>query len=261
MQLGLVIPAWGRYAVTHLALAQHAHLAGQLAPRGITVRSVVIANDENLDIAREFGCETLEQENVLGRKVNDGIEHACREGADYVAFVGSDDWIHPDLFEPLFSLPDRPAPVISGHVVSVVDLERGRLRKLGCRGPHGVSPWLIPRWALEPCAFRPIRDDLECGMEGSLQRALGSKPDWIFHDPHEFCRVDFKTDLNMTPYTRITRLLGYGPELDAWDALAEWYPAELIALGRETQLRLIFDGAGWPTDWRAIFSGNVQVTA
>jgi len=244
VHIAFVIPAWRRYAVTNLALAQQAHLRGALAARGVTSTTIVVADDDNIDIAREHGCETVTQNNAyLGRKVNDGIEHACRDGADWVAFVGSDDWLHEDALDPLFAVGDdqRP-PLIAGHLVTIVDLERGRLRRLGVRGPDGVSPWLIPRWMLEQSCFRPVGDSLVRGMEGALRRALPQGFDRVFHDPHEHCRVDFKTSVNMTPYRRVAPLLGYGPEETPWLALATQYPVQLMELAWKTH-RLIADEA------------------
>src|SRR4051812_9717831 len=103
MQVGLVIPAWRRYAVTRLCLAQKQHLVAALAARGITCHVVVVADDDNLDIAASYGFATVEQQNVLGRKVNDGFQHCWERGADYVAFVGSDDWVHEDALAVLFA--------------------------------------------------------------------------------------------------------------------------------------------------------------
>jgi hypothetical protein len=233
VQVGLVIPAWRRYAVTRLCLAQKQQLVAALAARGITCHVVVVADDENLDIAAGFGFETVEQENVLGRKVNDGFEYACERGADYVGFVGSDDWLHENAFDHL-----DDSRVCAGHRIAVVDLERdGRLRRLGVGGPQGVPPWLIPRRALERSGCRPADDARTWGMEGSIVRGLGPV-DWRFDDPHDLVRVDFKSDVNMTPYGRITGLLGYGPEETAWPQLAEKYPADLVALAERTSLML-----------------------
>jgi glycosyltransferase involved in cell wall biosynthesis len=236
VHIAFVIPAWRRYAVTNLALAQQAHLRGALAARGITSTTIVVADDDNLDIAQEHGCHTVEQTNAhLGRKVNDGIEYACDQGADWVSFAGSDDWLHEDALEPIFDFAGEGLPpLIAGHLVTIVDLEHGKLRRLGVRGPDGVSPWLIPHWMLSRSHFRPVPDTLDRGMEGALRRALPPNVVRVFHDPHEHVRVDFKTSINMTPYTRVSRLLGYGPEEPPWDALADHYPDELVQLARET---------------------------
>jgi glycosyltransferase involved in cell wall biosynthesis len=241
MDVWLVIPAWRRPAVTRLCLAQKQHLAAAAAARGITCRIVVVADDENLEIAEEHGFDTVNQTNTLGRKVNDGFEYACARGADYVAFVGSDDWLHEDTLDGLVEQPKGRPRIVAGHRIAVVDLEQGRLRRLGVRGPTGVSPWFIPRWALARCGFRPAHDDRASGMEGSIHQNLGPDPDWVFHDPHDLVRVDFKTDLNMTPYDRVSRLLGYGDEVEPWGLLAERYPMDLVGLAYETHKQIALE--------------------
>lgn len=239
MNLWFVIPAWRRYAVSKLAFAQQARLHGELAARGITAQTVVVADDENLDIAAEHGFHTIEQRNLLGLKVNDGFEYACANGADWVAFIGSDDWLHVDATEPLVELGQRcQPPLVAGHKVAIVNLECGVLRRLGARGPEGVSPWFVPRWMLELSAFRPARDEATRGLEGSISLGLPLGADRLFHDPHDLCRVDFKTTANMTPFDRISRLLGYGSEDDAFDVLATRFDADLVELAAQTYLDL-----------------------
>lgn len=257
MNVWLVIPCWRRLAVTRLCLAQKKHLIDGLAARGITASVVVVAADENLDIAAEYGFDTVEQKNVLGLKVNDGIEYACDQGADYVSFVGSDDWIHPDFFDPIacycgeintrhcpaHGQSDRP-PLIAGHYISIIDMHKGTLRRLGVRGPEGVSPYLIPRWMLEPSGFRPVDDKAERGMEGLLRLGLPVGIDRVFHDPHQLTRIDFKTGENMTPYARISNVLGYGPEIEQpWEHLATRYPGYLAQMAHETHLDLALEVA------------------
>jgi hypothetical protein len=75
---------------------------------------------------------------------------------------------------------------------------------------------------------------MQRGMEGALERSLPMRPNWHYHDPNDFCRIDWKSDLNMTPYQGIVNAVGYGPEEEPWDALAEHYPAELVEFARET---------------------------
>ena len=78
-------------------------------------------------------------------------------------------------------------------------------------------------------------------MEGSIHQNLGPDPDWVFHDPHDLVRVDFKTDLNMTPYGRVSRLLGYGDEVEPWGLLAEHYPMDLVGLAYETHKQIALE--------------------
>jgi hypothetical protein len=232
MRISFVTPAWGRFAVTRLALAQRAQLVSQLALRGVTADCVVIADDENIDIACSFGFDAIEMDNeFLGRKVNSGFEWAGERGSDYVAFIGSDDWMHVDLFDPLDG--ER---VIAGHEISVCDLITGRMRHLGWRSKRGVPPWLIPRAALERCSFRPCRDSAKRGMEFQIEWGLrDSDAEWVFHDPHPLTRVDFKSDIGMTNYDTISRAIGRGSEITPpWGALAEKFSPDLVEMARET---------------------------
>ena len=88
--------------MTRLALAQRRWLCDELAARGLDANCVIVADDENLDIAREYGFDTVEVDNRgLGRRFNAGYRHAADQGADYLVHVGSDDWVHPDLFDIL----------------------------------------------------------------------------------------------------------------------------------------------------------------
>jgi hypothetical protein len=230
VNLWLVIPAWKRENVTRLCLAQKQDLCRELAPRGITASVVVVADDGNLDVADEYGFDSIRQNNTLGLKINDGFEYACHRGADYVAFCGSDDWIHTDLCERILAARGR---VLSGDLIAVVDCPRGKLRHLGVRSHDGVSPWFIPRTVLEQCSFRPAEDERTAGMEGSIRKSLPETLAWDFYDPHKLCRVDFKTGVNMTAYAGVSKLLGYGTEEDAWETLATKYPQPLVEMARD----------------------------
>jgi glycosyltransferase involved in cell wall biosynthesis len=220
LHVAFVTPAVGRFAVTRLALAQRANLRDELALRGVTATCVVIADDENLDIAREYGFDTIERENVLGRKVNAGFELAGKQGADYIAFIGSDDWMHPDLFSPLGA--NR---VYAGHEITVIDLLTGQAKHLGWRHRHGVPPWFIPSGALERCNFRPCEDVATEGMEFQIGRWLGDLQ-WYMHDPHPMTRVDFKSDEGLTSYEQITRAVA-GKEGKIGE-LEHWYSSDLV---------------------------------
>jgi glycosyltransferase involved in cell wall biosynthesis len=232
VNLWFVTAAHGRYDVTRLALAQRAHLRGVLAGRGIDLRCVVVAEDANLAVAEEFGFDTLEHpNNPLGAKVNAGIEYACEQDADWVCWCGSDDWMHADLFANL-PTGERP-PIVSGRMIAIVDLEQPRLQRLTVRTNVGAPPWLIPRWALQTSGFRPIREDKERGLDGSLVVGMENKPEWIFRDPHDLCRVDFKSAESMSPYSMFGSL-AFGAEVDPWVALADRYPADLVEMAAET---------------------------
>lgn len=193
---------------------------------------MIVADDANLEIAREHGFATVEMGNdYLGARFNAGIRYACVEGnADYVVHIGSDDWAHPDLFDDLAG----PLVVGTGRRIALVDLEHGVAQVCHVRGQYGVIPWILPRAVLEPSGFEPcLREQLR-GIDGSLVRGLTSRPEWRFHDPHDLARVDFKSAVNITSYSAL-RSIATGVEIaDPWARLAEIYPADLVTLARET---------------------------
>lgn len=251
-----VSPAWRRFSVTRLALAQRRWLCDELAARGLTANGVIVADDENLEIAAEFGFATVELGNeYLGARFNAGIEYACVEGgADFIVHIGSDDWAHPDLFKKLPATVAGPpeltadSPVVfwdgspealTGWEITIVDLRVGRMQRCRVRGRYGVIPWVLPRKLLEPSGFRPIHDRLNRGIDGSLIAVMRVRPTWVFHDPHPLCRVDFKSEMNLTPYPGLAANLGVGAEVDdPWSALAEQYPADLVELARATHMEM-----------------------
>ena len=222
MNAWLVTPAWSRIEVTRLVLAQRAHLQGELAGRGISMSCVVVADDDNLDVASDFGFDGLWQTNeFLGRKLNDGIEYAYGRGADWICFAGSDNWLHPDLFDGLPA--PHPEAIVAGRSLAVVDLASGRSVVSRPGGSKGVAPWLMPRILFDRFGPRPAQETATAGMEMQLAIGLGL-PRFVFHDPNPCARVDFKSDVNMTPFAAF-----YRPGLEP-APLRDFYPDELCDL-------------------------------
>lgn len=250
MKVVFVSPAWSRYAVTRLALAQRAVLCDMLAGRGHETECVIVADDDNLDIAREFGFDTVMQNNdFLGRKFNDGFCRARDLGADLIVVLGSDDWMHISLFDVL---PDPAPPMpdlsddlpvftwngspeaITGTQIALVDLPGGRATRWSTSGRSGVIPWIFPACAFEPSGYRPVAETQQKGTDFSLLAGLGVRPEWVWVDPHPYARVDFKSDVNLNPYWSDSRA-GTGIVDDhPWDALADLYGEELAEMAYET---------------------------
>lgn len=198
---------------------------------------LIAADDENLAIAAEYGCQTLDVPNMpLGHKCNLVLKQAAGQ-ADHVVWVGSDNWIHPDVFEPLIKLSRakgaaQRATVWAGSRLVLVNLQTGRLQSVTTPSKYGAIPWIIDSKLLRSRQVTPIRPSLNRGLDGALIRGL--RPARIpfqvsFHDPHEFRCVDFKTRDNITPYASLAKHLGDAPEeADPWTALAHRYPADLV---------------------------------
>ena len=230
---------------------------GELAAAGIQAHCVVVGDDANLGTAERLGFHTVQQNNeYLGRKFNDGFQYAAEHGADFVVSIGSDDWVHPDLFsrmplpqaewrdpspeEPFVMWnPDSPE-ILTGREILLVDMLNPRAKLCRSTGSFGVIPWVIPVNALEPSGFRPIPDKQERGIDGALIAGLGVQPSWVFHDPHPLCRVDFKSDVNLNSYDSITRAIGDGDETtDPFTLLEDKYPRFLVELARKTHEELV----------------------
>jgi glycosyltransferase involved in cell wall biosynthesis len=247
----LVSPAWGRFDVTRMVLAERRWMCDELALRGLQVTSVIVADDENLEIAEEYGFDTVEMGNLdLGAKFNAGYRYAAGQGADVFVHCGSDDWIHPDAFNILAEtnlnaeapMPDptpgnpvvwrRSPSMVSQRRILLVDLSRGQAQRCFVHGRYGCIPWMIPRKALQPEGFAPIGPGHMRGIDGALVRGLTARPTFVFQDaPDEWC-VDFKSATNVTPYRGLASALGVGDEEDAWPMLAEFYPEHLIDMAR-----------------------------
>jgi hypothetical protein len=75
--LWFVVPASGRAQLARICLRQLRRTCDALTDSGIEATAVVIADDENLDTARQFGFGTVQRDNrFLSARFNDGIQLA-----------------------------------------------------------------------------------------------------------------------------------------------------------------------------------------
>lgn len=233
-----------------MVLAQRRRLIGELAGRGIDAVSIIVAEDGNLDVAAEYGCQTVETENLpLGRKCNVGLRAAAPQ-AEFVVWIGSDDWIHADVFDPLLEKRSQVPRVITGRSMAIVDLRFGRLQQITSPSKFGAIPWLLDSRLLRSKRTDYVRPDLNRGLDGALMRGLRvtarHRGEPFFHDPHAFRCVDFKTKENVTPYRGLAKHLATVPQERAWRALEGWYPQDLIELAQATAAGLRRGGVRRP---------------
>jgi hypothetical protein len=244
--LFLVTPVHGRETLTRLCLEQRLRAIAELRGLGVETRQVIVGCDGNLDAARELGFDVLDRPNVLGRKVNDGFEFACAEGADVVGYIGSDDWILPAYLAELPSDGDLSV----GAWETVVSPD-GRRLVVRVASASGSTPWLIPRGLLEPLGFRPSEDHRMSGIDGSIRRALngqrthprrrrraepGPRVPLRRVDIDELQRVGFKGGVEqITPFERVVPRARRRIFRDAepFQALADVYPPDLVGRMQE----------------------------
>lgn len=229
MQLWFITPAFRRYALAEVCFDQWKQISAALALHGIELRVVVVSDDENLELARAAGFDTVERDNDwLGRRFNDGYEYACRHGADYVTGVGSDSWIDPEYFVPL------PDPTIArrGRFLSVVT--RTRLAELRLGG-GGATPFVFHRTMLEPADLRPVRDFLHKGCDSSTIQGIrqaGVRLRWEDRALGQYQHISFRAHPHLTRYARLWAAYGVRELYEPWSVLAEHYPVDLVARAR-----------------------------
>lgn len=234
-------PAWGRIEVTRLVLEQRQRVCRDLASRGVDAGMLIAADDENLDVAGEYGCDTVETPNTpLGAKCNTLLYRAAETGVDYIVWVGSDDWIHPSVFDPIIGQGKLPArsKIHTGRHLSIVDMRTGMLSRLRVSGKYGAIPWVMDARMFRNAVTRrdgrrlaQIEPKEKRGLDGALIKGLRLGRvnfDWSFSDPSEFRCVDFKTRTNITPFAGLAKNVGIAEPEPAWDALAAEFPADLV---------------------------------
>lgn len=232
MGVWIVIPAHGRPAISAVAFAGIAWALGELDD----AEALVVADDENLDIARACGLRTLERRNdSLGRKWNDAIEHACSLGATQVITCGSDDWVHPDLIHQHLDQADEQN-VMCSRQSAVIAPDGREAVTITVRYAGGDGVRMIPRELLERLGFRPYLDNRSRALDGGMfDRLTRSRVafEWAYNDLHPWQIVDFKSGENITDYDKFPSC-EHAPQLvsNPFAALAEHYPAALVEQAR-----------------------------
>jgi len=212
---------------------------------------LLAANDENLEIAGEYDCDTIETNNQpLGAKCNALLYAATETGVDYIVWIGSDDWIHPSVFDPITEqdkLPGRPV-IHTGRQLAIVDMSSGQLSRLRVGGRFGAVPWVMDARVLRNAVVTRMKGQRlalinpkeKRGLDGALVKALRLGRvnfDWSFSDPTEFRCVDFKTRTNITPFEGLAKNVGE-PLEPAWDTLGHHFPGDLIHKAADLSERL-----------------------
>lgn len=256
MRVWLVSPAWRRYSVTRVALAERRWLCGELEAMGHEAHGVIVADDDNLDVAREYGFDTVERPNHdLGAKFNAGWQYAADRGAEIFVHIGSDDWVHPRAFQVLDELDLSLAPypeftpgapqvwrrapmVVAQRSCTLVNMAQATALRCRVAGRHGVIPWLIPRVVMESAGFQPVEPGQQRGIDGALVRGLPKRPNWVFQDMPDDTLVDFKSGVNITRYEELAHNLGVA-EPTGLDVLARSYPQHLVDMAQDACDQLV----------------------
>lgn len=236
--LAFVTPAWQRYDLTAVCLEQRRRVIEALAGHGIDAFQVVIADDENLDIARAAGAATIECPNaedgqvILGRRWNLGTQFAAREGADWLVQIGSDSWIDPAFFLPLtepgVTLTSPAYAAVLAHRMAELWVSPGNLT-------HAAGPYVFHRSLLEPSDFAPCEEHslfTDTSTVGGIERTTGRRITWQSRTIHPFQYVGFRRKPLMTTYRNLARRWLVREYRDPWPLLAQYYPPDLVERAR-----------------------------
>lgn len=227
--LCLIMPAYRRYALSEITFEQRRRMIDELRATGMRVDCVVIADDENLDIAEEHGFVRLVQDNeFLGRRFNDGHEFACKEGFSHAAPVGSDMFIDPVVFK---KLTDQ---FVTTQDYAVVDKKGTSLLKMKIE--WGVLQIVPTRFFKgHPLWGRPCVEEVKKGCD-SLTRtrvmAHNKNVKLTFQNHHDYECVSFQSKTQITSFTKLGEVGGTTLHSKAINEvrleLEQFYPSDLL---------------------------------
>jgi hypothetical protein len=203
-----ITPAFGRFSLTRVCLAQRRWVCDEMRRQyGIEATCVVVADDANLDTAREFGFETVAHANdTLGMKFNAGYRHAAKLGIDHVFPIGSDSWIDPDYFD---ALPE-PNELLLSRAYNLVRSDLGARGALWIDWEGGVQ-WITRTADWAHRNYEPISAELRKGCDTStwLHRKPGIQLQESFH--HQLEYVAFQSpEQQITSYSKLMAKYGTG---------------------------------------------------
>lgn len=233
--LWFVVPAAGRAPLARICLTQLRRTCDALCAEGVAATAVVVADDENLDTARDLGFAIVRRGNdFVSRKFNDGIQLALDERfnphpADYVVPCGSDDWVDHRLF---LDLPEADT-VVGFQRMSFVREDGRQMVTTFLNYPGGAGIRIYPRALLEPLGFRPADEDrgraCDTSILNNVQMHHRHRMRITHAHLHDRQIVDWKSpDEQLNSFGQVVALRRSGDACDPFVELAGVYPAEAL---------------------------------
>lgn len=233
--LWFVVPAAGRAQLARICLRQLRRTCDALTAEGIAATAVVVADDENLQTARDLGFATVRRANdFVSNKFNDGIQLALDERfnphpADYVVPCGSDDWVDHRLF---LKLPSRRT-VVGFKRMSFVREDGLRMVTTVLDYPGGSGIRIYPRALLAPFGYRPADEDRARACDTSILNNVrlqhGDRLRIEHRHLHDRQIVDWKSPgEQLNSFAQVVALRRSEEPCDPFVELAGLYPAEAL---------------------------------
>lgn len=233
MRVWFSTPAYQRYELSAICFEERAWAINKLRNAGIEAECVVVADDDNLDLARSFEFHTVERDNQwLGMRFNDGYEYACKNGATHVAPIGSDSWIDPQFIIDAPELGKRD--VLSSRHYVRINQDATIRRQLWVPVLQGVS-YLLPYDVLEKVGFRPCQEHISRGCDGStwqgVHRVSGRDVaiNTVWSESHPFETTAFESWPQITQFNKLGGRWGRGDTHgDVFTDLRDYYPDHIV---------------------------------
>tara|TARA_Y100000034_G_scaffold104801_1_gene131621 strand:- start:741 stop:1475 length:735 start_codon:yes stop_codon:yes gene_type:complete len=185
----IITPVWKRCKITKIIFYNFYRIKNSLEGH-IDLNFVVIGDDANLDIAKEYNFFTLKQNNdYLGRKFNDGFEFSIKNGADAVVPVGSDSLITDSIIKSGSLLSSRGNIVFSTKH-SLLN-ETGK--KIGCINTASLNKnqnkgalWFYGRKLLSKVNGRPCDDFKKSSCDRStIENLIKANKNIVFKENNQ----------------------------------------------------------------------------
>ena len=227
--LCFITPVWQRYELTEIVLKSRKKVCDELKDHGISASSVIIGDDDNIDIARSLGFAVVERDNeFLPRKFNDGYEYAFSAGFDYCYPVGSDSILTADQF---INNLDSSEPIASHYYCMIHQSGTERI-DVAIKVPGGIGPLIIPVAMLAQFP-RPIQEDMRRGCDNAArQTILTAGIQILTREEHQWEHVAFQSGVTqITDYERIRRVYNaehYPVDYGVFPELVDLYDADTI---------------------------------
>lgn len=164
-----ITPAYQRYNLSRICLEQRRDACDKLKELGIHADCVVVADDENLEIAKSFGFHTIDTPNdYLGRKFNEGHEFACKSGYTHVIPAGSDMFIDPNVISSF----DQENKFTTTVFYAIMNQDGNKFIKF--RLDWGILQ-IIPVSMLSHVDSRPCIDTIAVGCDTYTRKRTAQK--------------------------------------------------------------------------------------
>jgi hypothetical protein len=211
-----ITPAHGRLPVSRIVFEQRRRACDRLIKHGHDATAVVVACDENLELARQQGFEIRHFPNTyLGRKWNAGYEIGARVvGADWLMPIGSDSLLDPALV--LNWLKERRNPRHIPYTSHYAVVRKDGRARLDCVVTKtGGGGMMLPAAMLATVGYRPVSPLRQKGCDGSTLRALAPHgPKLKAWNVHPLAVVALQSEQQITSYDKLAARWGVGEETE-----------------------------------------------